>query len=127
MEYLYKAFDGTIFEDEEKCSVYERDEQLSIFQGKVVLLDVDKQVLPFNRGDAAWYLGIDDTEILNSLPLIDDLATYEENLPSEKGEFWYENGTDTWHNIDDTIAELTDQIAEWRKLKNQIKEKLKGE
>ena len=47
--HLYIAEDGTEFEDEQECLVYEAAQSAKTLKGKVVLLDADFKVIPLDN------------------------------------------------------------------------------
>lgn len=123
MDYLFRAIDGTIFEDEDKCKDYENGLEFQKYIKDLVFIDRNKNILPYN--DRVWeyaYGFIAKTnEALNFA--IDNfyengcsygLSDYKDN---SYGAFWYDGDNyDEWIEISEHIEILKNKILEYEEL-----------
>ena len=119
MELLFKAFDGTVFNEEEKCKEYEKN--LSLLEDvkkEIIFLDYDENIIldPISE--------VEFNDVKTIVVGNDKAANFLDELLDEEG-FYVPNGgflpysvyswesnefEDTWVNAEEMAEELKDKL-----------------
>ena len=123
MEYLFKAIDGTIFENEDECKDYENSLEFQKYIKDLVFIDKNKNILPFNDRvwDYAYGFIAKTNEALNfAIDNFDEvdcswgLHDYRDN---SCGAFWYDGDNyEEWIEISEHIEMLKNKISDWKEI-----------
>ena len=123
MDYLFRAVDGTIFEDEDKCKDYEDGLEFQKYTKDLVFIDRNKNILPFNNSvwDDAYGFIAKTNEALNfAIDKFDEVrCSYGLHDYRNKscGSFWYYGDEyEEWIEISDHIEILKNKISEWEEI-----------
>ena len=128
MDYLFRAVDGTIFEDEDECKNYEDELEFQKYSKDLIFIDINKNIIPFNDKvwDSAYGFIAKTNEALNFA--IDNFydkgcgtgLEYYKDFPS--GIFWYDcENYDEWMEIPERIEILKNKISEWEEIIKVLK------
>lgn len=112
--HLYVAEDGTEFEDEEECLVYETAQTVKTLKGKVALLDADFKVIPLDileKWDRAYFIFVKDVSALHELRDVwgwDLTGLYPPDFLNgdTAGLFAYDDDADAWYHMGTRIQGL---------------------
>ena len=125
MEIIYRAKDGTIFNDESECEGYE----LTLLfkepnvKGHYVLLTKDKSIC-----DIKELINDDEhvdsvfTDTPEALKAVNDLFDYigERRIPSEGKYYVWSGFSNNWEDIEELIIKHEDEISELRNIKESL-------
>ena len=105
--HLYIADDGTEFEDEEECRLYEAGYRAENLKGQIVLLDGGFCPIPLSdlsQWEDAWFIYAKDVQALRNLSDIWDWDLVGVSPPSflfadKPGLFTYDETIEEWYHI----------------------------
>lgn len=125
METIYRAKDGTIFEDDFLCERYELTLPFKEpnVKGHYVLLTRDKSICDIkdvtNEDESVYFVFTDTPEALKA---VNDLFDYtgEWNIPVLGKYYTWSDTTDKWEDIDELIIKHEDEINELRNIKESL-------
>ena len=106
----YEAFDGTRFEDEDKCIEYERLKQSEGFIGQIHFFNIHKK--PLNLGcdqNDVYYVVVDTIEAAewwNNLCVEEGFEQPFKKRTYKPGFYWYETYDDTWKCLQEEMEIL---------------------
>jgi hypothetical protein len=128
MDYLFRAIDGTIFEDEDKCKDYENSLEFQKYIKDLVFIDRNKNILPFNDRvwDEAYGFIAKTNEALNfAIDKFNDVGcSYGlfDYTDESYGAFWYDGDNyEEWIEISEHIEMLKNKISEWEEILKVLK------
>lgn len=109
----YIAFDGSEFANEDECIDYETELNFRAFKDHVFLFDSVRKPLPFSLAnfEKCAYVSINDDRAAASFVNTMEAEGYTE-LPRTKGIYEYNDRRDTWENLRERLADLTELIEE---------------
>lgn len=123
MECLFKAIDGTIFNDEDECVEYERG--LNVKNRKIMLYDSKLNLLDYcaHGLETCIYVYVETEEDFDVV--YNDLAetgseTYGFDY-KENSHFYYWSDDEEWRDIDDEIFYYNQKVEELIKAKDTMK------
>ena len=114
----WRADDGTEFDDEEECRVYEFGITVKRMEGKVFLLDRQKRPLDltdYSSYSDAWYIYLVNSKSAGLL--FDCWPEFDNYFPSElhraeAGLWAYDDRDDCWYHLGQRITEFQDEADE---------------
>ena len=112
--HLYIADDGTKFEDEEECRLYEAGYRAENLKGQVVLLDENFRLLPLSdlsQWEDAWFIYAKDIQALRDLSDLWDWDLTGMKPPrflfaDTPGLFAYDGTIDEWYHVGTRLQEI---------------------
>lgn len=123
MDYLFRAIDGTIFENEGECQDYECSLKFKKYVKDLIFINRNKNILPYNDRiwDDAYGFIAKTNEALNfAIDNFDEVGcSYGLHDYRDKscGVFWYDGDDhDEWIEISEHIEMLKNKILEWEEL-----------
>lgn len=124
--HLYIADDGTEFEDEQECMVYETVQSAKTLKGKVVLLD--KQFKPISldnlaEWENAWFIYVKDIQALRDLSDVWDWDLTGIRPPrflfaDTPGLFSYDEIIGEWYHMGTRLQEIQSVVDQAMKTIN---------
>ena len=119
MEILYKAKDGTIFDDERECENYENTLESQELKDSLFWWNSEREPIPVSKDvDNLYYFYIKSEEALEYMEEICRInywSTYDE---LDVGGMYYWNSlSESFYNITEQIDRLNDEISELQKMR----------
>lgn len=126
MRIIYQAFDGKNFSSEKECLAYEEKEKLQEVVDAVVILDYNKNILPYaEMGEQVFQLGyyvaLKSDRAAEIMSEIAEKAGYQ--FPNAEGFYYYDEEDNEFYELSQKIRELEESLTHY----DNILAKLKGE
>ena len=130
--YTYEAFDGTIFEDEDKCREYEIKEKTKTIS--LTMLDYKWSVLDNNKEESfesAFALIVNKQEDIDFIkgiakeqgytcPWSKKWCSSKSECEEKVGIYVYDEDNDRWVNFDEKFAEIKDIYTKCLKFRKDM-------
>ena len=120
MEILYKANDGTLFEDACECEEYERKCTVEKVKGSLIWLNADKEVVPLENldFDPVFCFKATSKEAIDFMYQIleDNNCDIDNNVIEGHIIYFWDNSVEAFVSTNTRIWELQEQIALCRQL-----------
>ena len=120
MEIIYKAKDGTLFEDACECEEYERKCAVAKVKGSLTWLNADKEVVPLENldFDPVFYFKATSKEAIDFMYQIleDNNCELDGNTIEGHTIYFWDNSAEMFVSLNARIWELQEQIALYRQL-----------
>lgn len=132
MEVIYKANDGTIFNDEDECRQYEQTTELikRINSNKIQLVTnslkkVDTELLSKeNLYDIMCHIGFFYCADIKSIHVLDDWLCLDNYCKPQI--FYYRNMEGHWVELQERIEQIETQLNIYKKVKDMLKKIKEG-
>ena len=120
MEIIYKANDGTLFNDAPECEEYERKCTVAKVKGSLIWLNADKEVVPLEDldFDPVFYFKATSKEAIDFMYQIleDNNCDLDSNVIEGHIIYFWDNSVEAFVSTNTRIWELQEQIALYRQL-----------
>ena len=120
METIYKAEDGTLFNDMYECEEYENKCKVATVKGSLIWLNADKEVVPLENldFDPVFYFKATSKEAIDFMCQIleDNNCDLDGNVIEGHTIYYWDNRADMFVSTNTRIWELQEEIALYRQL-----------
>ena len=120
MEIIYKANDGTLFDNECDCEEYERKCMVAKVKGSLIWLNADKEVVPLENldFDPVFYFKAISKEAVDFMyqVLEDNNCELDGNVIEGHTIYYWDSGAEVFVSTNTRIWELQEEIALYRQL-----------
>lgn len=120
METIYKAEDGTLFNDMCECEEYENKCKVATVKGSLIWLNADKEVVPLEDldFDPVFYFKATSKEAIDFMyqVLEDNNCDIDNNVIEGHIIYFWDNSAEMFMSTNARIWELQEQIALYRQL-----------
>jgi hypothetical protein len=120
MEIIYKAEDGTLFNNECECEEYERKCAVAKVKDSLIWLNADKEIVPLEDldFDPVFYFKATSKEAIDFMYQIleDNNCDIDDNVIEGHIIYFWDNSEEMFVSTNTRIWELQEQIALYRQL-----------